>query len=364
MRRTALVVSVSAMLLTGAPAFAQQYTYTPIDVLCEAAATACPEGLAPGSAAKQTSARGINARGDVVGFYVDTGNVQHGFVRHDGTVTALDFPVPGERGTTANGINPQGEIVGQYVLPVNADLPDDSPLYCPKDLKNGPDPACIKGFLYRNGSYATIMFPGHPGAIPQRITADGDIYGCLHDHDLMTSMFGAAWHRSRGAKGFVDIEPAFSLADNGGEVADPMGTPASMNNGATLGAQTVVGFVMDMDGVQRGYTVENGTITRYVPRIDGAVVNLTVIWDMNPSGAFVGAYRATGEVTGKRHGFLQPGDGSNPVTLDVSYLDALHNPVTPFATTVFGINPDGVIVGQYILVAGGAPHGFIGVPSK
>jgi hypothetical protein len=33
----------------------------------------------------------------------------------------------------------------------------------------------------------------HPGAIAQRITADGDIYGCVHDHDLGPSMYGAAW---------------------------------------------------------------------------------------------------------------------------------------------------------------------------
>ena len=48
----------------------------------------------------------------------------------------------------------------------------------------------------------------HPGAIAQRITADGDIYGCVHDHDLGPSMYGAAWTRSG----------TFSLLANGGQL--------------------------------------------------------------------------------------------------------------------------------------------------
>ncbi len=97
------------------------------------------------------------------------------------------------------------------------------------------DPACIKGFHYWRGEFSTVMFPAtvdengqsrkHPGAIAQRITPDGDIYGCVHDHDLGPSMFGAAWTR----KG------TFSLTFNGGQLSDPMAVPMSMNNGATPG---------------------------------------------------------------------------------------------------------------------------------
>ena len=39
------------------------------------------------------------------------------------------------------------------------------------------------------------------------------------------------------------------------------------------------------------------------------------------------------------------GDGSTPVTLDVTVTDAAGNPVTAFATITVGINPAGVIVG-------------------
>lgn len=106
-----------------------------------------------------------------------------------------------------------------------------------------------QGFYYRNGEYTTIMFPGHPGAIAQRITSDGEIFGCLHDHNLT-----------------------------------------------------------------------------------------------------------------KRHGFLQPADGSAPQTLDVSFVDETCTTITAFATIAFGINPSGLIVGQYTLVANGAPHGFVAFP--
>src|SRR5207302_8668806 len=53
----------------GAQSSAQQFTYVPINVQCATTATAesCPAGLMPGQVAPQTSAKGINARGDIVG---------------------------------------------------------------------------------------------------------------------------------------------------------------------------------------------------------------------------------------------------------------------------------------------------------
>ena len=376
MKNTVLVSFISGTLMTAGHAFGQQYTFIPIDVQCPAATAAsdCPAGLTPGQVAAQTSARGINARGDVVGFYT-AGGRQHGFLLRHGEYTSLDFPVPGVRATIANGINPRGEIVGQYSLPVTVkdqngnDLPEDSPIYCPPDLPTTPpslDPACIKGFYYRNGKFSTVMFPStkdangverkHPGAIAQRISPDGDIYGCLHDHDLGTSMFGAAWSRFE----------AFSLTDNGGELSDPMGVPMSMNNGATPGgARVIVGLYADMANQQHGYLVRNGMLESYDPT---AATNLTAIWDINAGQQFVGTYRELGEPAAKRHGFLQNPPASEgsapppPITLDVHFLDAAGHPVNAFATIAFGINPDGVVVGQYALISGGAPHGFIAIP--
>lgn len=375
MTSQALFSVISGSLLLASPAFAQDYTFISIDVNCSAttAAADCPAGLAPGQVATQTSARGINARGDVVGFYF-AGGRQHGFVLQDGRYITLDFPGPGVRATIANGINPRGEIVGQYQAAVHDPAnppPEDSPLYCPA----AADPACIKGFHYWHGNFSTLMFPStidenmrehkHPGAIAQRISPDGDIYGCVHDHDLMTSMYGAAWTRSG----------AFSLMSNGGQLADSMPIPMSMHNGGTPGARPmIVGLFTDMvSNRQLGYVVTDGMLDKYdatsIPPDPTKTLPITAIWDINPSGQFVGTYRETGELTAKRHAFVQNPDESKPVTLDFICQDPAGCAGAPlgtvaFATVAFGINPDGVVVGQFALTNGGLPHGFIAVPPR
>lgn len=356
-------VILGSLMLAG-HAVAQSYTFVPIDVHCPAtaAASACPAGLLPGQVATQTSARGVNSRGDIVGLYV-AGGRPRGFLLTQGQFTSLEYPAAGVRGTIANGINARGEIVGQYTAPVHnasAPPPENSPQYCP----SAASAACIKGFYYRRGEFSTLMFPTtvddsgqqrhHPGAIAQRITNDGDIYGCLHDHDLGPSMHGAAWTRS----GTV------SLLSNGGQLADGMDVPMSMNNGATPGGgRTVVGLFVDMSNQQHGYVVQDGMLTPYDP--DGA--NLTAIWDINPSKQFVGTFRLAGEPAGKRHGFLQNPGGVDPITLDFTCEEPTGCAGAPsgtvaFGTIAFGVNSGGVVVGHYALVSGGAVHGFAAVP--
>jgi len=365
MRTQTLFSAVLGTFMLAGEAAGQPYRFVPFDVHCPAAAaaSACPTGLVPGQVATQTSARGINSRGDIVGFY-GAGGRQYGFLFADGQFTTLEFPVPGGRGTIANGINARGEIVGQYTAPVHdsSNPPGmDSPLYCP----SAASPACIKGFHYWRGQFSTVMFPSttdghgqqqhHPGAIAQRITADGDIYGCVHDHDLGPSMHGAAWTRSG----------TFSLLRNGGQLADAMSVPMSMNNGGTPGGgRTIVGLFMDMSNRQHGYVVRDGMLASYDP--PGA--DLTAIWDVNPSQQFVGTFRYAGEPLTKRHGFLQNPDGLEPTTLDFTCEGTAGCAGAPagtvaFSTIAFSVNSDGVVVGQYVLVPGGAVHGFVAVPA-
>src|SRR5579859_1537923 len=213
---------IFALLLFSPLAAAQSFRFQTIDVPC----TACPGGIA-----RSTTAQGINPAGDVVGGYRDAVGAQHGFVLSGGRFMSIDVPgsIAGAAGvlpTTARGISPSGDIVGNYVTPMNSSVPPDSPAYCPAT----GSVACIKGFHYSGGAFSTVLFPGHPGAIPQRITPDGDIYGCLHDFDLMGSMFGF----SRNRLGYI------SLLANGSELSDSsMSVPASMNNGATPGGGTI-----------------------------------------------------------------------------------------------------------------------------
>jgi hypothetical protein len=321
---------ICGLLLFSTRGAAQSYNFKTIDVPC----AACPGGIA-----RSTTAQGINPAGDLVGGYRDAVGAAHGFVLSGGQFTSIDVPgaIAGAGGilpTTAKGINPAGEIVGDYTTPVNTSAPLNSPAYCPAT----GSVACIKGFLYSGGKFSTVLVPGHPGAIPQRITPDGDIYGCLHDFDLMGSMFGFGRNRF----GYI------SLLANGSELADSsMSVPASMNNGATPDGHTIVGLWTDMMmGQSHGYVVRDGNFQSYdVPGSLG-----TNIWDINPAEAFVGTYTDSSK---KSHGFLQLPDGSAPITID--YPNAV-------STATFGINPGGAIVGQYTDMSGHT-HGFLATPA-
>jgi hypothetical protein len=325
-----LVVSI----LAGSPAYGQQrFDFRAVDVPCAAGAPS----FCPGGVALQTAVNGINAAGDIVGSYIDGAKRQHGFVMKNGRYTTLDVPgsfggVTGTLPTVANGINPAGDIVGTYTVPVNDTEPFDSPLYCP----TGHPAACVKGFIYRHGEFERLLFPGHPAAIPQRISPSGDVYGCLHDLDTGMSMYGAIWYRDGAVA---------SLMAGGGELKDAdMEMSMSMNNGATPGGRIIVGLFTE--GVaRRGFVVRDGVFSPY--DVPSATIRVTAIWDINPREQFVGTFvDATG-----RHGFVQNPDGSAPVQIDVP---------GGANTIVFGINPSGVIVGTYTI--GSATHGFIGVP--
>ena len=60
-----------------------------------------------------TIALGINVRGSIVGYYVDSSGVDHGFLRApNGTITTFD--PKGSAGTIAYGLNKEGAITGFY----------------------------------------------------------------------------------------------------------------------------------------------------------------------------------------------------------------------------------------------------------
>jgi hypothetical protein len=314
-------VPLAGLLLLPCHSDAQTFDFISIDAPC----SACPGGIA-----RRTAIGGISPRGDIVGVYTDAVGVQHGFQLSSGQFTAIDFP--GALSTVARGISPTGDIVGQYTAPVSS-APAGSPSYCPA----AGSTASTKGFLYSNGVFSTVLFPGHPGAIPGRITPDGSIYGCYHDFDVMGSMFSAAWTRFGNT----------SLAAGGGELSDQSSSfPNSMHGGATPDGSVVVGFYVDMmTGHQHGYILRNGTLQTY----DVPGSTFTTVWDINPEQELVGTYKDT---AGKQHGFLQLPGGSAPITVD--YPNAV-------ATIAMGLNPQGAIVGQYTDTTGHT-HGLLAAP--
>src|SRR6266404_4769408 len=60
-----------------------------------------------------TQAYGINSAGQIVGYYADSLQNEHGFLYSGGTYTTLDDPSASGR-TVATGINGKGQIVGYY----------------------------------------------------------------------------------------------------------------------------------------------------------------------------------------------------------------------------------------------------------
>lgn len=247
-----------------------------------------------------TNAQGINARGDVSGFYTDATGRNHGFLWSRGSFLTID--VPNARITAARGIGPNGEIVGTYQLPG----------------ESGGIPS--HGFLRTSrGEFLPMDYPGHANTIPQRILPDGTVLGCYHDADLMGSMHGMR-----------------ILPDGIDELAHGM----SMHNGSTPDGRLIVGLYTDMmDGRGKGYIYENNTLTPLeVPNS-----TFTAAWDVNPAGVIVGVFT---DSTGATHGFTF--DGASFSQIDVPGATA---------TRVFGINARGDLVGAY--VQGGRTRGFM-----
>lgn len=60
-------------------------------------------------------ATGINDWGQVVGYYLGSDFLTHGFLYSGGRYTTFDAPVAGSQGTYPGGINDLGQISGEYV---------------------------------------------------------------------------------------------------------------------------------------------------------------------------------------------------------------------------------------------------------
>jgi probable HAF family extracellular repeat protein len=283
-----LLAVLAFVLLVVAPVRAQEREYISI----------APQG------ARSSTAFGINARGDVVGTFVDQNFVQHGFLlSKKGEFTVIDFP--GARGTIARGISPDGKIVGSYQLP--------------------GDPAlAARGFLLtKKGGFINVRYPEHSWEIAQRILPNGTIVGCRHDQDQMATMRG------------------LTIGKDGVSEIDAFG---SMQNGATPDLQLLVGFWFNMmDNQTQGYMIENGVFTSFM--VPGS--NATGAWDVNPDGAIVGVYIVGTTV----RGFLRAKDELE----EVNYTTIDYPGST--ITRAFGINARGDIVGNYVL--GGLTYAFL-----
>ena len=109
-----------------------------------------------GPDAFSTEATGVNAGGDIVGYWTDSTNVRHAFLL-TGTFTSIDFPLA--KSTTAIGINDSGDIAGWF-----EDAAGNS-----------------HGFILSRGQFTQVDVAGASGTELTRIKNNGNITGVYVD---------------------------------------------------------------------------------------------------------------------------------------------------------------------------------------
>ncbi len=198
---------------------------------------------APG-AVGATVARGITDAGQVVGFYKDAARHAHGFLYRAGVFTPLD--APGAVDTYAEGIDAAGEVVGWYNFSDSTSASGGvrafryaGGTFTPLDLPGagllgatglttggqivgfyGDSSRELHGFLEGAGAFRVLDVPGTThGTFPEGVNAAGQVVGTYTD--------------TLGRHGFVYAEGAFLPLDAPGARLGPRsGTSAHGVNAA------------------------------------------------------------------------------------------------------------------------------------
>lgn len=121
----------------------------------------------PGFPNAPAVAQGVNDLGDIVGQFNGNGT-DFGFLLHQGKLTIISFP-GATSGTFPSGINNQGVIVGTYFV---------------NEQRTG-----AHGFMWKNGAFTNIQFPGAEATAPVKISNNGDIVGTYVDSALLNHGF-------------------------------------------------------------------------------------------------------------------------------------------------------------------------------
>jgi len=199
-------------------------------------------------------AAGINDSGQIVGNYLDSSGVWHGYERSGGKFTKLDVPFEGATATFATEITNSGEIVGAW----NA------------DGYNGA--GAQHGFTLISGTYASLDYPGAALTWTGDVNNAGEIVGTYVD----TS----------------DVYHGYLLSGGTYTSIDPPGSVETFANGIN-DAGDIVGWycttsecVSTGDGEQ-GFLLSGGVFTTIT--IPGELE--TTPTDINNNGVILGSYQ-------------------------------------------------------------------------
>ena len=284
--------SVLFGLLLSSALFAADYRYSKIDV--------------PNSTG--TIARGINARGDIIGDYFDADGMAHEFLLHNGVYTNIDNPSDGTIAVRA--INARGDIVG-----------------------NLGDAAGGHGFLLHDGQFTKIDFPGASNTTGFGINNTGDITG------EYTAKSGAVF-------GYLLRDGTFRKISIRG--TDLTSLHGAEDNGRVLTGDVIVGADSSTQGFIR---YKLGDVQLLDP--PGTIFPCSHARAINERGDVAGVFmivHTPEECTRPNHGFV----------LRQGAYDII-DPPGSLDTFVFGINDDQVLVGVFT-DPNGILHGFKATP--
>lgn len=193
----------------------------------------------------QQQANSVNDSGHIVGYYVDSSGVEHGYELSGGKFTALNVPFAGATGTIAFGINNSDEIVGCW---------GDS---------NGNG----HGFTLIGGTYTSLDYPGASYTCAFGVNSNGDVVGQTDNSGFLLS---GGTYTSFNFPGAVE-----TFADGINDSGDVVGVYCPTS-------ECIVGF----DGAQ-GYLLSGGVFTTIA--IPGEFY--TEALGINNDGAIVGFYQ-------------------------------------------------------------------------
>ena len=139
----------------------------------------------PGFPNAATSANGVNDLGDIVGVFTRNGS-NVGFLLHQGKLTIISFP-GATGGTFPSSINNQGVVVGNYFI-------------------SGESNGGVHGFMWKNGAFTNVEFPGAVTTFPVKISNNGDVVGSYIDSAQIEHgfSFDKGRYSTISRPGFVD----------------------------------------------------------------------------------------------------------------------------------------------------------------
>lgn len=273
-----------------------------------------------------TVVQGLNNNGDVTGYYVDSANNTHGFMRTAaGVYTSFDFP--GSAGQTRGvSINDAGTVAGGYEAePYFFQYKED-------------------GFL-RTAAGQFTSFSALPGGVAR------------FDDTYVTAMNNAGAVAGFDVHPFSNVDlaflrnPAGNTVNFGPPVAGAIAIRAiAINNKGVIAGDFFNGYVYQ--GFLRS---ASGTFTLLIePDAGNTAGSYSYPASINDQGAVAGAYSDAGILL---HGFLRSPAG------DFTTIDAPGEIQGPYyGTTAVSVNNEGVVTGYYT-DAGSIYRGFVRRPS-